>query len=226
MKTLLSGLLLAASLSFAAPLTYNNYIDWAAAGSVLGTTSFNAVTPVNSNLASYTDPYGTIYTVPTGSLIAYSAGTSFTNLNGTQSLTAGNGSFTITLPANVFGFGFYIGSALSTPVDLYVNGSLVTSGSPQSFGTPASPAFPAPAGVFWGYRGDVAITTIQLVTTATEPGYRTVIDDFSISGEVSGGGGGGEEPPTETPEASSAILIGTSLILLPLARKYALRHKA
>jgi hypothetical protein len=43
---------------------------------------------------------------------------------------------------------------------------------------------------------------------------------------VNGGGGGNEPPPSETPEASSAILIGTSLILLPLARKYALRHNA
>lgn len=225
MKTLFSGLLLAASLSFAAPLTYNNYTDWAAAGSVIGTTSFNAVSPTNSNLVTYTDAFGTIFGVPSGSLVAYTAGSSLANLNGTQSLTASNGSFTITLPANVFGFGFYIGSALSTPVDLYVNGSLVSSGSPQAFGAPASPATPAPAGVFWGYRGDLAITSIQLVTTS--PGFRTVIDDFSISGEVTNGGGGGNEPPpSETPEASSAILIGTSLILLPLARKYALRHNA
>lgn len=224
MKKLLSGLLLAASFSFSAPLTYNNYVDWAAAGSVIGTTTFNTVSPTNSNLVSYLDTFGTIFTVPTGSLISYTTSLGYGNLNGTQSLSAQNGSFNITLPANVFGFGFYIGSALSTPVELYVNGVLVNSGSPQSYGVPAAPATPPPTGVFWGYRGDIAITSIQLVTT--QAGYSTVIDDFSISGQVTGGGGGEEPPPSETPEASSAILIGTSLILLPLARKYAQRRNS
>ncbi|MBS1832717.1 MAG: hypothetical protein JST65_08390, partial [Acidobacteria bacterium] len=54
---------------------------------------------------------------------------------------------------------------------------------------------------------------------------RVVIDSVVFGGQ-SINGGGEEPPPSETPEASSAILIGTSLILLPLARKYAQRRNS
>lgn len=218
MKTLFSGLLLAASLSFAAPTTYNNYADWAAPGSLGVTINFDAIAAQdNSQLIS---TGGFTFTGTTDEYIRiYTTAFAQANLNGSRSLTGPTGVLNIALPSDIFGIGFYIGSPAST-VSIFVNGQIPA----QSIITTVTPPVSSGTATFWGIRSDVAITSIQLVSS--QGGYRTVIDDLQVAGAVTNGGGGNEPPPSETPEASSAILIGTSLILLPLARKYALRHNA
>ncbi len=74
---------------------------------------------------------------------------------------------------------------------------------------------------FWGFRSDVAVTSLTLAASGT--GNRVIIDNFTWGGQATqqggGGGGGGGTGPTETPEVSSGLLIGGALVLVPLLRR-------
>ncbi|BDC50704.1 hypothetical protein F183_A30200 [Bryobacterales bacterium F-183] len=215
MKLLFSGLLLAASLSFGAQITYSDYSGWAAPGALGATIGFDSIAAQDNSQTITSN--GVSFTGGGAFLRIYSAAFSPANLNGTQSLTGPSGVLNISLPSNIYGVGFLIGTPASG-ITIVVNG--------QSAGTITTVAPPVSgAATFWGVRSDVAITSIELVST--QAGFRTVIDNVVLADFANlGGGGGNEPPPGEVPEVSSAVLIGTSLILLPLARKYALRRQA
>lgn len=228
MKKLLSVLLLAASFSFSAPVTYGTLSAWSAAGPVdANTITFNSYTTSGTPTVSGPATYGFSFQGwnlstgdPANLLLADTSYSfySFYNLGDGTSLASPQspGVLRIVTPANVFGVGFYFGSPSGGEVTAVINGDVANAI------TISAPTLPGAAG-FFGVRNDVAITSIQL--THTTASSRVVIDSVVFGGQ-SINGGGEEPPPSETPEASSAILIGTSLILLPLARKYAQRRNS
>lgn len=222
MKKLLSGLLLAASLSFASTLTYTNYSSWAAAGPV----SSDTITFANLEPYHFYDGYRDW---PSGLSGAGFYGFSFTSNSALYSFdpissafadwNLGSGVFVTTEPAktltinvpgtNAYGVGLLLASPTAGFFTLSVNGSIVTTNIAST--TSATPAF-------LGIRSDAPITQIQISHSAATG--RVIFDNVVWGGQAT------EPPPSETPEASSAILIGTSLILLPLARKYAQRRNS
>jgi hypothetical protein len=215
MGKLLSSLLLTAALTFAAPVTYSSLSSWQAAGPQDGTIGFESA--VSAGGLSSVLSNGFNFTPSSGFLLVDGTGYIYFNLGAGPALTSPQSpaGIDIAIPANVFGIGFIVGSSGGVPVTVIINGDTAHA---LTIDNPTNP--PPNLGnlaTFWGFRSDVAVTSLSLA--ATGPGNRVIIDNFTWGGQATQQGGGGGTGPTETPEVSSGLLIGGALVLVPLLRR-------
>jgi hypothetical protein len=222
MRPILLSFLVSAALASAAPVVYTTLTDWQNAGPQLGTIGFESLAGTGQNQYSSFNLGGLTFSAIGGNLVVYPDGYSWSNLGAGPSLTSNiaPSAILITLPQDVYGIGFLIGSGAGVPVTVTVNGTTQL--------TIANPTNPPPnvgnLANFWGIRSDTAITSITIGAAVTD--YRAIIDNVTWGGPVvvgggGGGQGGGEGGLTETPEPTSALLIGGALLLVPLIRRSA-----
>jgi hypothetical protein len=212
MRKLTLSLLLASTITFGAPVTFTTLTNWQNAGpQSAGTVTFDGIS--SSQYSSLLGLNGFDFFGIGGNLIVYNPVTTFTDLGAGPSLSGpiGPSSIHINAPSAVFGVGFLIGSWGGGSITAIFNGDTA---NPYTI---TSPPLPPGPGMFWGVRSDIAISTITLTG---ETNTRPVIDSL-----VWGGQGIVEPPPppppptSEIPETSSALLIGTGLLLVPLIRR-------
>jgi hypothetical protein len=212
MRKLIISLLLATTLSFGAPLTFTTLAGWQAAGpQTAGSVTFDAIS--SGQYSSILALSGFDFWGIGGNLIVYNPVASFMDLGTGVSLAGpiGPSAIQINLPSAVFGVGFLVGSWGGGAINAIINGD---TGNPYAIPSPTLPPGP---GAFWGIRNDVAISTVTIVGV---DGTRAVIDSLVWGGE----GVVEPPPPSEIPETTSALLIGTGLLMLPLIRRAVTRR--
>jgi hypothetical protein len=212
MRKLTLSLLLATTIAFSAPVTYSTLATWQAAGpQAAGTVTFDGIS--SGQYSSFLALNGFDFYGISGNLIVYNPVASYTDLGAGPSLSGpiGPSAILINAPSAVFGVGFLIGSWGGGSISAIINGD---TGNPYAITAATLPPGP---GTFWGIRSDIAISTITLIGAE---GTRPVIDSL-----IWGGQGVVEPPPppppppSEVPETSSALLIGTGLLLVPVIRR-------
>ncbi len=209
--------LLTAALSHGAVLTYTSLSTWqtanGGAGNTLGTQTFESLdTGTGYPSVILNGPSvalgGFEYVGNSGVLRSYVSGYVWSTLGSGQSLSgpATAGGITINVPAGIYALAFIAGNAGdNNQIQITVNGSTIP-------GTFTVNLAPNAAPVFIGIRETTTpITSITLAAMGT--GNRVNIDNVMWAGPNN------PPPPNETPEAATAILIGSALLLLPTLRR-------
>ena len=201
--------LLTAALSQGAVLTYNSQVSWetanGGAGNTLGTETFESVT-TGFYFPSLVLGGSIEYAGGGLGLRAYSSGYVWSTLGTGQSLTGSSSpsGITVNFPTGIYAFAFVANIAGdNNQIQIYVNGSPIVSTFSVNLAPSAAPTF-------IGIRETTtAITSISIAALGTG---RVNIDNSMWAGP-------NEPPPAETPEAATAILIGSALLLLPTLRR-------
>jgi hypothetical protein len=193
----------------AATVTTTTLAAWQAAGSQSGIVDFESAP--SGNVASFvlsgvtfahTDTPASTPWLTVANFAAFSSGRSLRGTAGSDGV-----GLRIVLPADTYRVGFFLvnysvsNPTLSGPVTLRVNNVIETS----SLAT--LPVSPGPVS-FYSISDSIPITSITITSNNF---YVPFIDNFVW--------GGNEPPPAETPEAATAILIGSALLLLPTLRR-------
>ena len=209
MRPLHTLFILTAVLSQGATVTLTTLLDWQAAGPQSGivdfesTTSGNAASFVLNGLTfSSTDPGNPWLNVGNHGI---GTGKSLRGPGGTEV------SLTILLPANVYRLGFGLVNYSPSNPSLSGGVTLLINNVVYSTNLATGPVSPGPIN-FYSISDSIPITSITITSNNF---YMPYIDNVVW--------GSNEAPPAETPETSTAILIGTSLLLLPTLRRRFLR---
>ena len=211
MRPLHITFLITAALSQGAVLTYTSLATWqtanGGAGNTLGTETFESVT-TGFYFPSLILGGSIEYTGDGLGLRAYSSGYVWSTLGTGQTLTgaASPAGIVVNFPTGIYAFGFMTGvwGTGSSDIRIYVNGNLITPNFTANLSPSATP-------VFIGIRETTTpITSISIAAVGS--GNRINLDNAMWAGQ-------NEPPPAETPEAATAILIGSALLLLPALRR-------